>query len=477
MNDSQDEFDFTATKEMLVLILRAPLRRPKLAAFIFASVMLLATIASVRVRPTYEAQAAIVVQKNAMLPTFGDAAKNVPSNEIDPAVGVSETVKGRQNLISLAQQTHLADKTKIPPNPSLSSEPSDEDKLQAAVKVLERKLTVTSDGVTINFVADWSDPQTAYDLVSAAVHNFLDSRTAAEVAIVSDAIDLLEEHAKREREGIDVAMDEFLRLKETWKAPARSSAAASAAAPSVAGANRPQPDETVGPAQQAEIAKRLDEKKQQIKEMQEDRRRQMSELNAQMAGALGNLTPSHPTVIGLRRKIEAFSQEPANLTALKNEERSLLNELASIEGPKDGARASAGALGVVLGTRGTGASSVASKQDLEIVDPASAMALSKLQSRIRKYEDFMDQISAAKLQLDLARNAFKYRYSVFKPAEMPTSPKYPVRLMLIVGGTFFAAFLAAIVGVLLDLASGHFVESWQVKRKLDLPLLGEVTRP
>jgi uncharacterized protein involved in exopolysaccharide biosynthesis len=290
---------------MLVLILRAPLRRPRLAAVIFASVTLLATIAAVRVSPTYEAQAAIVVQKNAMLPTFGEAAKNVPSNEIDPAVGVSEAVKGRQNLISLVQQTHLADKTKTPLM-------SDEDRLQAVVKVLERKLTVTSDGATVTFVADWSDPQTAYDLVSAAVHNFLDSRTAAEVAIVSDAIDLLEEHAKSERNGIDVAMEEFLRLKETWKTPAASSAA-----PRVAGSS-PQPGEAVGPAEQAEIARRLDEKKQQIKEMQEDRRRQLSELNAQMAGILGTLTPSHPTAIGLRRKIDAFSQEPPNLTALKN---------------------------------------------------------------------------------------------------------------------------------------------------------------
>jgi uncharacterized protein involved in exopolysaccharide biosynthesis len=463
LNDSQDEFDFAATKEMLVLILRAPLRRPRLAAVIFASVTLLATIAAVRARPTYEAQAAIVVQKNAMLPTFGEAAKNVPSNEIDPAVGVSEAVKGRQNLISLVQQTHLVDKTKNPLT-------SDEDQLQAAVKVLERKLTVTSDGATVTFVADWSDPQTAYDLVSAAVHNFLDSRTAAEVAIVSDAIDLLEEHAKSERNGIDVAMEEFLRLKETWKTPTASSAA-----PRVAGSS-PQPGEAVGPAEQAEIARRLDEKKQQIKEMQEDRRRQLSELNAQMAGILGTLTPSHPTAIGLRRKIDAFSQEPPNLTALKNEERSLLNELAAITGPKDGAKGSAGTLGI-LSTRGTGAASVASKQDLEIVDPASAMALSKLQSRIRKYEDFMDQISAAKLQLDLARNAFKYRYSVFKPAEMPTRPKYPIRLLVIVGGTFLAAFLAAVVAALLDLASGHFVEPWQVKRKLSLPLLGEVIRP
>ena len=84
------------------------------------------------------------------------------------------------------------------------------------------------------------------------------------------------------------------------------------------------------------MRQRLDEIKQQTKELQEDRRRQLSELNAQMAGILGTLTPSHPTAIGLRRKIEALSDELPSVTALKNEERGILNELAAMTGSKDG---------------------------------------------------------------------------------------------------------------------------------------------
>ncbi len=105
------------------------------------------------------------------------------------------------------------------------------------------------------------------------------------------------------------------------------------------------------------------------------------------------------------------------------------------------------------------------------------MALSKLQNRIRKYEDFMDQISLAKLQLDLAKNAFKYRYGIYKPAEVPTKPKYPVALFFGVGGTILAAILAAVVAALVDILSGRFVEPWQVRRRLSLPMLGEVIRP
>src|SRR5262245_59720536 len=112
VEDGLDEsFDITRTKEMLVLVLRSPLRRPKLSFAVFGVVTALAMVAATRASPTYRAQAAIVVQKNAVLPTFGDAAKNVPSNDFEPATGVSEAVKARDNLMSLIQQTHLLDES------------------------------------------------------------------------------------------------------------------------------------------------------------------------------------------------------------------------------------------------------------------------------------------------------------------------------------------------------------------------------
>jgi uncharacterized protein involved in exopolysaccharide biosynthesis len=465
VDDSDDEsFDFAAAKDMLVLFVRAPVRRPKLAAAIFVLVALAAGLASFKLKPTYEAQAAIVVQKNATLPTFGETAKNAPNNDFDPAAGVSEAVKGRDNLVSLVRQTHLADHAAEEHGAPAMSE---QERVLALAKALDRKLKVTSDGSLVSFVADWSDPQTAYEIVSAAVRNFLDARTAAEVAIVSDAITLLEEHANAERDGIDVAMAEFLKAREGWRAPPASGALRAV------GALAPRGGAAPNRGRQGDLAKRLEETKQQMKEIQEDRRRQLTELKTQLAGALATFTPSHPTAIGLQRKIEALSDEPGSLVALKNEERTMLNELASM-----GAKPTGGAVGLAGAVTGTPRGAPpASRQDLEIVDPASAMALSKLQSRIRKYEDFMDQISAAKLELDLAKNAFKYRYGVYKPPELPTKPKYPVRSVLAAGGILLGALMAAIVAALVDLVSGCFVEPWQVKRKLSVPLLGEVTRP
>ena len=130
-------------------------------------------------------------------------------------------------------------------------------------------------------------------------------------------------------------------------------------------------------------------------------------------------------MIALQRKIDALSEDPANLVALKNAERGLLGELSA----KAAARAVARPMPLgaqipsVALPRGA---APASKQDLEIADPESAMALSRVQNRIHKYEEYMDQISAAKLQLDLARSAFRYRYSIHQPPEMPAQPKHSV---------------------------------------------------
>src|SRR6185436_19727556 len=114
-----------------------------------------------------------------------------------------------------------------------------------------------------------------------------------------------------------------------------------------------------------------------IQETQGERRHQLAEAKAQMAGLLATYTPSHPSVISLQRKIDVLSEEPQNLTALKNEERSLLNEIAQVSGVKvssaGGAARAVGGGPVMSGAR---AGMPVSAQDLEVADPASAMALS-----------------------------------------------------------------------------------------------------
>jgi len=133
-------------------LLRAARRHPSVIVGVFILPMALGIGAALFVTPLYTASEVLV--------TAGDA----PS-------GVWEAVKGRENLVKLAQRTHLADKV------SYSEPLTEEGKLQLAVRALEYRLNIRPlDGNAIAIIADWTDGQTAYDLAHGAVLDFLETR-------------------------------------------------------------------------------------------------------------------------------------------------------------------------------------------------------------------------------------------------------------------------------------------------------------
>ena len=120
----------------------------------------------------------------------------------------------------------------------------------------------------------------------------------------------------------------------------------------------------------------------------------------------------------------------------------------------------------------TDATTGESFQPLEESDPDINYAKAELRHAHARYNGLEDRIQAARLELDSARAAFKYRYVVIHPPQRPrgpVSPKTPlVALASVMAGLVLAAFGAAFV----DLASRTFVEDWQVDQALGVPLLG-----
>jgi len=86
------------------------------------------------------------------------------------------------------------------------------------------------------------------------------------------------------------------------------------------------------------------------------------------------------------------------------------------------------------------------------VDPASAMALLEAAEPNRKYEDFWIQVSAANSSRS-GPATLSDRYSVYKPPSSRPS-KYPVHLLLIVGGALLGFLLRPNSRSLLDVMSG-----------------------
>jgi uncharacterized protein involved in exopolysaccharide biosynthesis len=96
---------------------------------------------------------------------------------------------------------------------------------------------------------------------------------------------------------------------------------------------------------------------------------------------------------------------------------------------------------------------------------------------MEKYDTLLDRLNSARIELDTARAAFKYRYSIVRPPQLPKralKPKVPVVLG---GAVLGATVLALIAAVLADLRSGRILETWQVERTLGLEVLGQLPRP
>jgi len=189
----------------------------------------------------------------------------------------------------------------------------------------------------------------------------------------------------------------------------------------------------------------------------------------------------HPTVIGLQQKIDALSQPSPKVEQLKSEERTLLAKIAAAMAapPLKEATGGTGSLAVPAAPRSGSVRPAAPLGGALSAreDPALAPAREKLESAIHRYQDEMSHIDSKKLELDMAKKSFDYRYSVINPAEVPRGPKKPIGTIVALG-SLVGAVVAAILGCgAVDWIRGRVLEAWQVRRRCKLEVLGEIEWP
>ena len=84
----------------------------------------------------------------------------------------------------------------------------------------------------------------------------------------------------------------------------------------------------------------------------------------------------------------------------------------------------------------------------------------------------LERTAGARIELEVSQAAFKYRYSVVQPAQVPRSPVKPNLQMVIAAGVLGSLVLALAAAVGKDLLSNRILEPWQIERQLGLPILG-----
>ncbi len=444
----------TRPADWALLLLRAARRRKVLFAAVFV-MGCAAVFGYYRMkRPMYRVEAKILAQRGAL-----PAALRTGVDD-NPARTAWELIHRRDNLLALIQSANLMNL----PTPSTLAElraraglsGAKADPLDEMVTVLDRRLQVSAEEGTITITLDWPSPQQAYAVVEGALQNFIEARHVQEVTAIDEVLSVLHARAAKAKENLDRVTDDVRReAVEGYR-----DAAVPAAAP-VRTARGPS-DELV------RLKSLLDAKQRAIQDVEEFRRRRLADLHAQLDEKRNLYSDAHPSVIQLKQDIESLSKESSQVSALQDEEAKLRKDYQARVAQEGLTDTASGPVAPPAPSR-TGGARLPRASNTPVEDDE------RVRDARFEYQQIVERVNAAQLELDAVRAAFKYRYNVIWPPQLPTDPVSPNPVKIFGAGILAALFMAFVAAAAPDLRSGRIVERWQVERGLGLTVLAEIS--
>jgi hypothetical protein len=489
-------------------------RHTILAMATFALALAMTAATAVLLPRTYHAETKLLAQRNAVMAALSNPGRAVPWDADAPTRAAAETVLRRDNLISLARRTDVVaewERTRVPILKLkdwlkafvLRRRPlTPDEKLDELVTLLDARMMVAAGPVgdgTVSIGLDWPDAQMAYRLVQEAQQAFIDARQVAETTAIGESIGILERYSATLHDDINRTMTELQRTQQRRPAAgAPRSAAASArrwSAPSVTAALPPVPAGALGStAVGAELndpeLRRLKAaialKRQELAGLEEARQRQISELQARLAQLTTVYTTTHPTVMNTQQNIATLSNDSPQITALKTQMENLEAEYQQRETAAEEVVRQEDQLRAETTANRTAASDgepaprvrEALPQPPAPPEPVSApggeadFTAIRLRLELNQLESVLERTDGARIELAVSQAAFKYRYVVIRPAQVPKVPVRPNVSAVLMAGFLASLMLACAGAVGMDLVGNRILEHWQVERQLGLPVLG-----
>lgn len=470
-NDDDDDGPQIALGARIGEAARSAKRRKGLSFVVVMIGAALTVLAAIFAPRTYQVESRVLVQRTQAL--TGGQQVFVSAEEMrNQAKEYEEQMIARESVIEIIRKQNLVarwDDMRQPHRRLIDKinrklgkpPPTDEEKFDALVQNISGRMKVWVDATTITVRLDWSEPEAARDIVDTAVKNFLEARRQSEVGVIPERIRILEAGVQQAHKDLETAAAELVRLQKL--ADPKKQVAVYVPPLRVAG-NQPRIDENaVDPGLKA----KLDNVRAQIAVLQEAKLRRVAELNQELIQKKQVLADGHPEIQALKQTIAATEQDPPQLTALRAQEREILNEIAA----KQAAARAANADAPPRAAPRAAAPPPEPKPEVVAGQAKNVQDAQVLFDAVtKKYTDLVNQLDLARIEEKTAEAAYKQRYKVTQPAEIPAAPKRPVHLIAIVLGIL--ATIAAVLGVaaLADRFSGIFFEPRDVRDRLALPV-------
>ena len=445
---ARDEiFDWQKLRRYATYSLGSVRRRPFLFLLVAGGMTLLAAGALAVLPKTYEVQSRLLAQKNPVLAVKADAS---PFDQ--PTKTAAETIMRRDNLQALIQQTDLLREWPKRRAPllrlkdwalrKLNRSPSEKDLTEGLTDLLEKNLTAwtSQDATTVTVKVHWPDALMAYRLVDAAEQNFIEKRHVLEVATIAEQISILEGHAATLKNQIEGQVADLERQRQgSATNRGRSSAAPRPRARSI------DPDVL-------NLRVMLDGKRRAIADLEEARRRHFIELQNRLTEQRSVYAENHPIMLDLQRSIESLRQESPQLAALRQEERELRRQLN--ERPDGGE----GAMPTAPNIPSDIFRSLSTEEDSSL-----EYARAQLRYAAQQYASMRERIDAARVDLDTAQAAFKYRYAVVTPPMIPRGAIKPKAPLIMAAAVIAGLLLALFATTFADYRAGVVLNRWQLE--------------
>lgn len=380
----------------------------------------------------------------------------------------------RENLIEIIRETNLLaiqDRLRSPLGRAsafvkqriLGQKPTAEDQLKAVVGLLQGRLWVRPEQEgTVTIGIDWPDPESAYRIVQSAQQNFIAQRHESEIDMITGSITILQNHVTEAQASMQEALTALKATRPDIVVPSAARAGGARKPPTAL--------QQAQLAQMTTLRTQLSAKQGLIRDLESSRARDLAQLQTKLADLRHTFGPAYPEVTETEQRIRVFQTDSPQLAALKQEEASLRNQLESF--------------GTMTDTSATSMSDASFARDIldritrarsdSADNPQVVYAQSRLKMATNDYEDYFSRLEDANIELETARAAFKYRFNIVTPAEIPKKPFKPKVPLLLAAGLFLGAMFGVFAATALDFVSGRVVEKWQVQRQIGLPILANV---
>jgi hypothetical protein len=516
-NPDEALVDFRQIGDYIGFVVRSVIRHPYLAALTFI-LMVGATAGAVALWPrTYHVDARLLAQQGDLMAAYSNP-RTSSSSGASPTYAVSETILRRDNLVSLIKQTDLLNewertrpaalRLKDRIMRAMRGAPSEEDRLATMIGLLEQRfeISVTMEGAVVIGIT-WPNARSGYELVEAALQNFLDMRQSGEAATLNDSITVLERYGATLERDVNATFAEY-QAEQARRIPVGRRLTLPAVMPTTAEAFPVVPGLPAPPLEVivrlGRVKAALDAKRAEVARLEESKAQQYSDLEGKLGTALTVYTETHPMVASLRQSLAAVAQDSPQLQQARveaqNLERDYVTMAAAQEKPEkppvqQTSVPAADVKGTADSRTGPQASAVRRLPDVsslrapraaandspsestaEPAGPADYASLTAVRLRLQvgQLGDIRDRIAGARLALATSQAGFKYRYVLTRPPQFPRAPIKPNVPLVILAGVLGAFGLAIAAALARDLLSGRIVESWQVERQVGVPVLAHV---